>query len=406
MARLHYAVDAPLSIRALLYIPQSHSEKFGGGRMEIGVSLYSRRVLIQSKAKDLLPEWLRFIKGAVDCESIPLNISREHTQDGGMMRKLTSVLTKRILRWIDEEARRDRQKFEKFIKEFGNFLKEGVCTDQVHKMDIAKLLRFESTKADASFPLISLDEYRDRMQANQSHIYYLTAPSKDMALSSPYYEQYKKNDLEVLVLTEPIDEFVMNHLETYAKFKLQSIETFDASHDGWVQHKKKQEDEQRKEKGETDVKLTKELTEDECKRLSEFITKRLLGKVGVVKATTRLSESPAVVTDHESAQLRKLYKMTGQQQGPAPKYNFQFNPQHDLIRKTYFMTQSSSLDTQETAGLIIEQLFDNAIIAAGLLEDPRSIVGRLNNLMTRMVKDVPAGDKALPDSSSSTTKTE
>src|SRR3989338_2440986 len=98
IARLHYAVDAPLAIRALLYIPQSHSEKFGGGRMEIGVSLYSRRVLIQSKAKDLLPEWLRFIKGAVDCESIPLNISREHTQDGGMMRKLTSVLTKRILR--------------------------------------------------------------------------------------------------------------------------------------------------------------------------------------------------------------------------------------------------------------------------------------------------------------------
>jgi len=319
------------------------------------------------------------------------------------MRKLTSVMTKRILRWFDEEARRDRQKFERFIKEFGNFLKEGVCTDQVHKMDIAKLLRFESTKADSSFPLISLDEYRDRMQANQSHIYYLTAPSREMALASPYYEQYKEHNIEVLVLTEPIDEFVMNHLETYAKFKLQSIETFDASHDGWVQHEKKVKEEERKEKGEEEPTLTKELTEAETKTLSEFITKRLLGKVGVVKSTTRLRDSPAVVTDHESAQLRKLYRITGQQQGPAPKYNFQFNPQHDLIRKTYAMTQSSNLDQVETAGLIVEQLFDNAIIAAGLLEDPRSIVGRLNNLMTRMVKDVPEGGKQLPSSSSEST---
>lgn len=395
LSRLHYAVDAPLSIRALLYIPQTHSEKYGGGRMETGVSLYCRRVLIQSKAKDLLPEWLRFVKGAVDCESVPLNISREHTQDGGTMRKLNSVLTKRVLRWIEEEARRDRAKFERFIKEFGNFLKEGVCTDQVHKMEIAKLLRFESTGADTSFPLISLDEYRDRMKPNQSHIYYLVAPSKDMALASPYYEQYKDHKLEVLVLTEPIDEFVMNHLETYAKYKLQSIETYDASHDGWVVHDKKMKDAEKAENpnkksedGNDDVKLVRELSEDQIRQFSDFITKRLLGKVGVVKATTRLRDSPAVVTDHESAQLRRLYKVTGQAQGPPPKYNFQFNPQHDLIRKTFALSTSSDLEQNETAGLIVEQLFDNAIIAAGLLDDPRSIVGRLNTILTRMTKDI------------------
>jgi TNF receptor-associated protein 1 len=399
LSRLHYAVDAPLAIRALLYIPQTHSEKFGGGRMECGVSLYCRRVLIQPKAKDLLPEWLRFIKGAVDCESLPLNISREHTQDGGTMRKLSSVLTKRILRWLDEEARRDRAKFERFIKEFGNFLKEGVCTDQVHKMEIAKLLRFESTAADTSFPLISLDEYRDRMKANQTNIYYLVAPSKDMALASPYYEQYKDHGLEVLVLTEPIDEFVMNHLETYAKYKLQSIETYDASHDGWVVHEKKMKEEEKargeadkkdgdSSKGDDDVKLVRELSEDQIRQFSDFITKRLLGKVGVVKATTRLRGSPAVVTDHESAQLRRLYKVTGQAQGPPPKYNFQFNPQHDLVRKTFALSTSTDAESVETAGLIVEQLFDNAIIAAGLLDDPRSIVGRLNTILTRMTKEV------------------
>lgn len=385
MFRLHYAVDAPISIRALLYVPQSHTEKYGAGRMDSGVNLYCRRVLIQSKAKNVLPEWLRFIKGAVDSESIPLNISREHTQDGGMMRRLNTVLTKRILKWIEEEARKDRTKYEKFIREFGSFLKEGVCTDQVHKMEIAKLLRFESTKADNSYPLISLDEYRDRMQANQSHIYYITAPTRQLALSSPYYEQYKDHDLEVLVLTEAIDDFVMQHLETYAKHKLQNIEMFDASHCGAVSAKKKLAETSENK----DVSIKKELNETQIKSLCDFVTKRLLGRVGIVKATTRLRDSPAVIADHESAQMRKLYRITGQFQGPDPKYNFHVNPQHDIIRKLYTLSQSSDSDQVETAGLLTEQLYDNAIIAAGLLEDPRTIVSRLNSIMTRMVKDVP-----------------
>ena len=389
MIRLHYAVDAPLTVRALLYIPQSHTEKYGGGRMESGVGLYCRRVLIQSKAKGLLPEWLRFVKGVIDCESIPLNISREHTQDGAMMRRLSSVMTKRVIRWFEEEARRDRTKYERFIKEFGPFLKEGVCTDQVHKMDIAKLLRFETTKADVDYPFISLDEYRDRMQPNQTHIYYLTAPSKEMALQSPYYEQYKEHGLEVLVLTEPIDDFVMQHLDTYAKHKLQNIEMFDASHDGSVQHKKRLE-------GDTkDVNIEKQLNETQVKALGDFFCKRLVGRVGIVKATERLRDSPAVLADHEAAQMRKIYKVTGQLQGPPPKYNLHFNPKHDVIRKMYTLTQSTSNEDVETAGLLAEQIFDNAIIAAGLLEDPRSIVTRLNSIMTRMVQNVsePTNDK-------------
>ncbi|EPY28323.1 TNF receptor-associated protein 1 [Angomonas deanei] len=206
MFRLHYTIDAPMTIRALLYIPQSHTEKYGGGRMESGVNLYSRRVLIQTKAKGLLPDWLRFIKGAVDCESIPLNVSREHTQDGGMMRRLSTILTKRAIRWFEEESKRDKVKYERFIQEFGAFIKEGVCTDQVHKMELAKLLRFETTKSDVDYPYVSLDEYRDRMQPNQTNIYYMNAPSKEMALQSPYFEQYQEHGLEVLICTEPIDD--------------------------------------------------------------------------------------------------------------------------------------------------------------------------------------------------------
>ena len=387
LTRLHYIVDAPISVRALLYIPQSHTEKYGSGRMESGINLYCRRVLIQSKAKGVLPDWLRFIKGAVDSESIPLNISREHTQDGSMMRRLCTVLTKRVLRWFEEEARKDRSKYEKIIKEFGGFLKEGVCTDQINKMDIAKLLRFESTKADASYPLISLEEYRERMQANQTNIYYLSAPSKQLALNSPYFEQYQEHDIEVLVLTEPIDDFVMQHLETYAKHKLQNIETFDVALDGAVSHRKKLEGD--KKDSEKDVSIKKELNENQIKELSDFISKRLVGRVGIVKSTTRLRDSPAVIADHESAQMRKLYRITGQMQGPEPKYNFHINPQHQIVRKVYALTQSSNQSEVETAGLLVEQLFDNAIISAGLLDDPRSIVSRLNTIMTKMVESVP-----------------
>ena len=378
--RLHYSVDAPLTVRALLYIPQSHTEKYGGGRMESGVGLYCRRVLIQSKAK-VLPEWLRFIKGAVDSESIPLNISREHTQDGASMRRLTSVLAKRIIRWFEEEAKKDRQKFDRFTKEFGGFLKEGVCTDQTHKMDIAKLLRYETTKADVDYPLISLDEYRDRMQPNQTHIYYISAPSREMGLVSPYYEQYKEHGLEVLVLTDPIDEFVMQHLDVYAKHKLQNIEMFDAAHDGSVAHKKKLE-------GKTDPTIERKLNATQVDALGEFIIKRLVGRVSIVKATDRLRDSPAVLADHESAQMRKIYRVTGQLQGPAPKYNLHINPAHPLIRKMYTLFNSSTNADVETAGLLAEQVFDNAIIAAGLLEDARSMLGRLNSLMNRMVEGV------------------
>lgn len=391
MVRLHYSIDAPLSVRALLYVPQSHTEKYGGGRMESGINLYSRRVLIQSKAKGVLPEWLRFIKGAVDSESIPLNVSREHTQDGSMMRRLSTILTKRIIRWFEEESKNDKSKYERFIQEYGPFIKEGICTDQIHKMDLAKLLRFETTKTDVDYPYVSLNDYRDRMKPNQSHIYYLNAPSKEMALQSPYYEQYKEHDLEVLICTEPIDDFVMQHLDTFAKHKLQNIEMFDPSLDGYVQHKMKELGDKS-----DNVEVKKQLTEVQVKALGDFMCKRLVGRIGVVKSTTRLRDSPAVLVDHESAQMRKIYRMTGQAAGPPPKYNMQINPQHPLIRKMYTLSQSASNDDIETAGLLCEQVFDNAVISAGLLEDPRTLVARLNAIMTKMVEKVeePTADQS------------
>ncbi|KNH06552.1 heat shock protein mitochondrial precursor [Perkinsela sp. CCAP 1560/4] len=382
MCHLHYSVDAPLMIHSLLYIPQTHSEKFGGGRQESAVNLYCRKVLIQAKAKNVLPEWLRFLKGAIDCEDLPLNISREHTQDSALIRKLSTVMTKRVLKWLDEEARKNPAQYEKFVKEFGNFLKEGVCTDQVHKTDIAKLLRFETT-ADGAGALNALDAYIDRMPPSQTSIYYISAPSKDIAVASPYFEQYREHGLEVVVLTEQIDEFVVQHLENYRKYKLQNIETFDATLDGAVQARKKADGDKK------DPVMEAALSEAQSATLAEFMTKRLLGRVGVVKATNRLTASPIVLMDHESAQIRKLMKMMGTKEGPAPKYNIHFNPKHELIRKLYTLSQSTDAGELELGGLLAEQLFDNAVISAGLLDDPRSIVNRLNTMMTKMVQKIP-----------------
>lgn len=175
---LHFQTDMPLNLRSIFYVPETHMEKYGMGRQEIGVSLFSRKILIQAKCKGLLPEWLRFVKGVVDSEDVPLNLSREHLQDSALIKRLSGVLTRRILKFLEKEALRDKPKFEKFFVEFGNFLKEGVCTDYIHKEEIAKLLRMESSKTSPGV-LTTLEEYVERMPKSQNEIYYLIIPSRD-----------------------------------------------------------------------------------------------------------------------------------------------------------------------------------------------------------------------------------
>jgi len=186
--RLHFTTDVPLAINALFYFPERHMEKFGMGRMEPGVSLYCRKVLIQPKCKDILPEWLRFIKGVVDSEDIPLNISRENMQDSALITRINSILTKRVIKFIEGEAKKDPAKYIKWLGEFGSFLKEGVCTDFTHKADIAKLLRFDSSRdleEDTDQNHIALDDYIAAMPIGQNDIYFLNCPNREFALASP-----------------------------------------------------------------------------------------------------------------------------------------------------------------------------------------------------------------------------
>ncbi|CAF4270755.1 unnamed protein product, partial [Rotaria sordida] len=197
---LQYKIDVPINLRALIYIPQYKPNIFDVTQeADVGVALYSRKVLIQSKANQLLPRWLRFVKGVVDSEDIPLNLSRELLQDSNLIRKIRLLLTQRVIRFLQEQAKKDKPKYQEFYEDYKLFFKEGIVrtADQGEKEDIAKLLRFDSSREEHG-SLISLDEYIERMLPDQKHIYYLAGPSRELFENSPYYEAIRQKGYEVL----------------------------------------------------------------------------------------------------------------------------------------------------------------------------------------------------------------
>eukprot|EP01112_Ceratiomyxa_fruticulosa_P011539 TRINITY_DN3133_c0_g1_i1.p1 TRINITY_DN3133_c0_g1~~TRINITY_DN3133_c0_g1_i1.p1 ORF type:complete len:941 (+),score=292.23 TRINITY_DN3133_c0_g1_i1:359-2824(+) len=369
--RLHYSTDSPINIRSLLYFPSQHIEKYGMGRMESGVSLFCRKVLIQNKARGIFPEWLRFVKGVVDSEDLSLNISREHLQDSALVQKLSNVLTKRVLKYLDDEAKKDPVKYEKWFEDFGLFLKEGVCTDYKWKEDVAKLIRMDSShKFEGDLKMTSLDEYLTRMKPGQKEIYYLCVPARDYALSSPYYEAFQDKNYEVLFLYNSIDEFVMTHLNDYKGKKLVSAETA------------KLDAPEPKANTSSDNGV---LSETQITELTNWMRETLSDKVTSVKETKRLSSSPAVIVDHESSSFRKMMKfMDPNRQVELPKQQLEINPKHPIIVKLAHAHKTHP----NMAKAVAEQILDNALVAAGLVDDSRSMLPRLNRLL-EMTLEVP-----------------
>ena len=361
--RLHFAADAPLSIRALLFVPEKNSELMTLSREESEVHLYCRRVLIQSKPKELLPEWLRFLRGVVDSEDLPLNISRETMQDSALMRKLNEVLTKRVLKWLEEESKADPEKYARFIQEHGHCLKEGVATDWGHREAIAKLLRFESSYTEPG-KTTSLAEYVSRMPEGQKDIYWLQAPSRESAASSPYYEVFSERKQEVLFLTDPRDEFVMEHLREFDGKKVVAAEKAEVGLDREVGG----------------------LSADEAESLGAYLKGLLGDRVGAVRASKRLVESPAVVVDsdpHLTASMKRMLKAMNREGagGFDSKPDLEFNPANPMIARLEKLRHRDP----DLAGQVAEQIFDNARVAAGVLEDPRAMLKRLNQLMEKLL---------------------
>ncbi|KFP34542.1 hypothetical protein N325_07791, partial [Colius striatus] len=374
---LHYRADAPLNIRSIFYVPEQKPSVFDISR-ELGssVALYSRKILIQTKAADILPKWLRFLRGVVDSEDIPLNLSRELLQESALIRKLRDVLQKRLIKFFIDQSKKDPEKYAKFFEDYGVFVREGIVTaaEQDVKEDIAKLLLYESSARPAG-QLTSLAAYASRMRPGTRNIYYLCAPSRHLAQHSPYFEAMKKKDMEVLFCYEQFDELTLLHLREFDKKKLISVET-----DIVVDHYKE-------EKFEEGSPAAECLTEKEAEDLMAWMRNALGSRVTGVKVTRRLDTHPAMITVLEMGAARHFLRMqqlakTQEERAQLLQPTLEINTGHTLIKKLNELKDSQP----DLAQLLLDQIYENAMIAAGLNEDPRPMVGRLNELLTRILE--------------------
>lgn len=382
LTRLHFRADAPLEIKALFYVPSFHTEKHGMGRMESSVSLYSRKVMIASNGEDILPEWLRFVKGVVDSEDLPLSLSREKPQDTALMSKLRKVLTRKFVSHLTTMARKEPDKYkEEFYNEYSFFLKEGICQDFEVQEQLSKLLYFETSKT-MNGELSSFEEYISRCKPEQNEIYYLVAPSRQLALASPYLETFEKSGIEVILVYSAIDDFVMNNLQKFSGRTLISAEKggLDLGDDN--DEDEKQDDESKESSDSNNT-----LSTNESNEFCAWFKLELSDKIESCKVTNRLGASPAVVTDHESGALRRMMRMVDTQNGsnevtPLPKQTVEINPKHPVIVGLNEIRKKEPT----LAKVCAEQVFDNCLVAAGLLDDGRSMLPRLNGILESLVK--------------------
>jgi TNF receptor-associated protein 1 len=302
----------------------------------------------------------------VDSEDLPLNISRETMQDSALLEKINKVLTGRFLKFLDETAERDTTLYNTFYGEYGRFLKEGVATDFAHRDALGKLLRYESS-VEAKGTLTSLAAYVARMPEDQKAIYYLLAPNREAAESSPYFEVFKSRGYEVLFLYDPIDEFVMEHLHEFDKKTLSAAEK-------------------------AELTVTEPLVEGvglssfDAEALASWLKETLAGRVGAVRPSKRLVDSPAVVIDGDRVMttgMRRILRAMQKDKDAVPDapQDLEINPRHPVIVGLQKMRGSDA----DLAGKVAQQLLDNALVAAGLLEDPRAMIQRLNELLARVL---------------------
>jgi TNF receptor-associated protein 1 len=359
LMRLHFSADAPLEINSLLFVPKRNMEKMGMFRNENKVALHCRKVLIDAEPKSLFPEWLRFLRGVVDSSDIPLNVSRETMQDSELLRKLGQVLTKRFIKFLNEQAKKAEATYLEFWQEFGALIKEGVATDFTYKDDLAKLLRFQSTASEDG-KLTGLEDYIDRMASDQKDILFLYGKNRKSIESGPYLEALQARGFEVLLLTEPVDEYVMQSLREFKEKKIISADSDELKLD-------KLEDQPGGES----------LDKKAIKKLSKWIKESLTDRVSEVETGERLINSPVCVVGEDGmggASARRIMKMMQgpEDDMPASKVKFQINPKHSIIHGLNILMDKD----EPTALLVANQLLDNALASANLLDDPREMIAR------------------------------
>ncbi|KPJ67694.1 MAG: heat-shock protein Hsp90 [Coxiella sp. DG_40] len=364
----HNKVEGKLEYISLLYIPTIAPFDLWNREHQHGLKLYVQRVFVMDDAKQLLPLYLRFVRGIVDSNDLPLNVSRELLQSSKVIDNIRSGVTKRVLDMLEELAKDDAEKYKKFWNAFGKVIKEGVGEDFANKDKIAKLLRFATTHNGTEEQAVSLSEYLERMKKDQDKIYYVTADTFTAAKNSPHLEIFRKKDIEVLLLYDRVDEWLVSNLMEYEGKKLQSVAKGDLDL-GKIEDEKTKE-EQKKTEGEF-ASVIKQM-------------KQVLGdKVKDIRVTNRLTDSPACLVAGEfdmSGHLHRIMQAAGQDI-PGAKPILELNPEHLLTKKL----KDEQDDKQFAEWTNI--LFDQALLAeGGKLDDPATFVKRMNALLLQLAK--------------------
>ena len=363
LIHIHMITDVPVQLYALLYIPRKAERGMFALRKEDGLKLYSRNILIDEYNKDLLPEYLRFVQGVVDSEDLPLNVSRETIQSSGLMAKLKKVLTNQVIKDLESLAGKEPEKYQEFWKEFGGWLKQGVAMAQAEADPLHGLLRFKTTLNPESWS--SLEDYVGRLKPDQKAIYYIVGEDARSVLRSPHLESFQAQGLEVLLLTEPMDSFMLMGLRKYKDYELKNAAQADLP-------EKPKEAEQ-----------AEKIPEGDFKTLVERFKQVLGERVTDVRASNRLSQSVARLVDPEGAlnpELQRVYKYLGKEY-QVPKKILELNPAHPILKNLLNLEAGSELQT-----LVVEQIYDSALLVEGLHPDPSSMVPRLQQIMAAAVE--------------------
>ncbi|EOB3602733.1 TPA: molecular chaperone HtpG [Vibrio vulnificus] len=361
----HNRVEGKNDYTSLLYIPSKAPWDMMNRDHKSGLKLYVQRVFIMDDAEQFMPSYLRFVRGLIDSNDLPLNVSREILQDNKVTQSLRGACTKRVLTMLERLAKNDTEKYQTFWKEFGLVMKEGPAEDYANREKVAALLRFASTEVDSAEQTVSLESYVERMKEGQDKIYYLTADSYAAAKNSPHLEQFKAKGLEVILMFDRIDEWLMNYLTEFDGKQFQSITKAGLDLSQF-------EDEQEKEK--------QKETEQEFQSVVERTKSYLGDRVKEVRTTFKLANTPAVVVTDDfemGTQMAKLLAAAGQAV-PEVKYIFEINPNHTLVK------QMADETDEEAFGRWVEVLLGQAMLAErGSMEDPSQFLTAINSLLTK-----------------------
>ncbi len=360
LTHIHIATDAPVQLYALLYIPGKAERGMFSSRKEDGLKLYTRNILIDEYNKDLLPEYLRFVQGVVDSEDLPLNVSRETVQSSGLMPKLKKVLTNQVIRELENIAKNNAEKYNAFWQEFGPYLKQGIAANPMETETINPLLRFKTNLNPEAWS--SLEDYVSRLKEGQTEIFYIIGEDPKSVLRSPHLEYFHSQGTEVLLLTDPLDSFMLMGLRKYKDFELKNVAQAD------VDTSKKSQDEPEAEK----------IADEDFNTLVERFKAVLGESVADVRASARLSQSVSRLADPDGTmnpELQRVYKYLGKEY-EIPKKILELNPSHPMLKKLLKLESGSELQN-----VIIEQIYDSALLVEGLHPDPTSIAARVQQIM-------------------------